>query len=69
MLKVEGGKGCQLSIFQDEIKGRFNINVRTDFSIDEKKFLKERYSQLTPNQLTELEHKLTHIQFSEMVPY
>ena len=27
ILKAGGGKGWQISIFQDEIKGRFNINV------------------------------------------
>jgi len=68
-LKAEGGKGWQISIFQDEIKGRFNINVRTDLSADELAFLKEKYPLLSPNQFMELKKKLTHIQFSEMMPY
>ena len=68
-LDAEGGKGWQISIFQDEIKGRFNINVKTDLTGQEQQFLLKRYSYLNQDQLNELEQKLTHIHFSEMAPY
>ena len=69
ILKAGGGKGWQISIFQDEIKGRFNINVHSDLSKKEKSFLRDNYSHLSARQLKELEDKLTHIHFSEMAPY
>lgn len=69
ILKAEGGKGWQISIFQDEIKGRFNINVHSELSLEEQSFLQEKYSHLSARQLSELEDKLSNIHFSEMVPY
>jgi hypothetical protein len=69
ILQAEGGKGWQISIFQDEIKGRFNMNVRCDLSPNEKSFLREEYSHLSAHRLKELEDKLSHIHFSEMAPY
>lgn len=69
ILQAEGGKGWQISIFQDEIKGRFDITVRCDLSLEEKSFLRDRYSHLSASQMTKLEDKLSSIHFSEMVPY
>jgi hypothetical protein len=69
ILQAEGGKGWQISIFQDEIKGRFDINVRRDLLLEEKSFLKARYSYLSARQMTKLEDKLSSIHFSEMAPY
>ena len=50
-------------------KGRFYINVYSTLSPEERLFLKEKYSHLSRGQLKELEDKISHIQFSEMVPY
>jgi len=69
ILQAEGGKGWQISIFQDEIKGRFNITVRRDLSLEEKSFLRDSYSHLSACQMTKLEDKLSGIHFSEMAPY
>lgn len=68
-LKAEGGKGWQISIFQDEIKGRFSIDINSKLNPEERSFLKTNYSQLSEVQMKELEMKLTHIHFSEMAPY
>jgi hypothetical protein len=69
MLKAHGTKGWQISIFQDEIQGSFDIDVRRDLSDKEKLFLKNSYPQLSPDQLNEFEKKLSGIHFSEMAPY
>lgn len=68
-LTAEGGRGWQISIFQDEIKGRFNLEVASDLSAGEKVFLAEEYPGLTPAQLEELGDRLSRIHFSEMTPY
>ena len=69
MLKAEGTKGWQISIFQDEIQGKFDLYIRHEMSLAEKSFLKERYPNLSTHQMSELEKKLSSIHFSEMVPY
>lgn len=69
MLKAHGTKGWQISIFQDEIQGSFDIEVRRDLSDKEKLFLTNSYPQLSPDQLNEFEKKLSGIHFSEMAPY
>jgi hypothetical protein len=68
-LRAEGTKGWQVSIFQDEIQGRFDIDVRRTLTAGERCFLCDRYSHLSTAQWAELEEKLTHLHFSEMVPY
>jgi hypothetical protein len=68
-LQAEAGKGWQLSIFQDEIKGRFDMMVRRDLSPEEESFLRTTYSHLSARQMTEFEAKLSTIHFSEMAPY
>jgi hypothetical protein len=69
LLTAEGTKGWQVSIFQDEVQGRHDIEARTELSVEEKRFLRERYSHLTEGQAAELEETLTKINFSEMAPY
>jgi hypothetical protein len=69
MLKAEATKGWQISIFQDEIQGRFDLSVSREMSLAEKTFLKKRYPNLSTHQMSELEKKLSSIHFSEMVPY
>ncbi|RQV96903.1 hypothetical protein EH221_04365 [bacterium] len=68
-LEAEGSKGWQISIFQDEIQGNFDFDIRTELSAEEKSFLREHYSSLSDQQFMELENKLSHIHFSEMAPY
>lgn len=69
ILEAEGTKGWQVSIFQDEIQGRFDISVHREFTPEERLFLKEKYSHLSSPQMAELETKLSRISFSEMAPY
>jgi hypothetical protein len=69
MLKANGTKGWQISIFQDEIQGSFDIEVNSVLSPEEKAFLKERYPRLSAEQMAELEKRLTTMHFSEMAPY
>lgn len=68
-LTVEGGRGWQISIFQDEIKGRFNLDVYSELSEDQRAFLRERYPRLSVSQREEMEERISHIHFSEMAPY
>ena len=57
ILKAQGTKGWQISIFQDEIQGRFDMTVHSDLSLKEKSFLRNRYSHLSAQQMTELEEE------------
>ena len=68
-LRAESMKGWQNSIFQDEIQGRFDIDVQRVLTPTERVFLQEKYAHLTAAQMAELEEKLTRFHFSEMVPY
>jgi hypothetical protein len=68
-LKAEGTKGWQVSIFQDEIQGRFDITISRKFTPKERLFLKEKYSHFSAQQMADLEKKLSCISLSEMVPY
>jgi len=66
---VSGSKGWQISIFFDEVQGRHNIHINRNLSPQEDKYLKEKYSHLNNNEMTILMHKLTNLDFSEMLPY
>jgi hypothetical protein len=68
-LRAEGTKGWQVSIFQDEIQGRFDIDVRRSLAPAEESFLQDRYSHLSQAQMAQMREKLTHLHFSEMAPY
>lgn len=67
--RAESMKGWQISIFHDEIRGRFDIDVQRTLTAAEKSFLRGRYPHLSDTQIAELEKKLTGFHFSEMVPY
>lgn len=69
IVEAQSTKGWQVSIFQDEIQGRYDISVLRKFTPEERLFLKEKYSHLSSHQRTELEEKLSRISFSEMAPY
>lgn len=66
---VSGSKGWQISIFFDEIQGRYNIHIDRDLIPDEEKYLKKHYSELNNIQFEMLRQKLTKLDFSEMLPY
>ena len=68
-VKAEGTKGWQESIFDDEIQGKFEIQVQREPNPYEKAFLLEKYTKLTKDQMDALLHKLSHLHISEMAPY
>ena len=68
-VKAEGTKGWQESIFDDEILGKFQIEIWREPDRNEKAFLREKYPDLTEDQMASLLKKLSHIISGEMVPY
>jgi hypothetical protein len=68
-IKAKGTKGFQESIFNDEVKGTFEIYIWRELDEKEKAFLNKKYSHLNMAQMTELIKKLSHIHTGEMVPY
>ncbi|UCH13941.1 MAG: hypothetical protein JSV22_12650 [Bacteroidales bacterium] len=66
---VSGSKGWQISIFFDEVQGRYNIHIDRELTSDEEKYLAEKYSHLNDEEMAVLIHKLTNLDISEMLPY
>ena len=67
--KGEGSRGWQESVFDDEILGMYQFEMWRELSPEERAFLKEKYPNLTEDQMAELIKKLTRIHTGEMVPY
>jgi len=65
--KIQGSRGWQESIFNDEILGSGHIEIWRELSPEELDFLKKNYSQLTIEQFEQLQKKLSHFHTSEMV--
>ena len=68
-IKVEGSRGWQESIFNDEILGKYHLEFRRSMDAAEESFFKEHYGHLSESASKELIEKLTHIHTGEMVPY
>ena len=68
-IKAEGTKGWQKSLFEDEILGMYQIEIWREPDQDEKAFLREKYPDLTKDQMMALLKKLSCIHTGEMVPY
>lgn len=68
-VKAEATKGWQESLFDDEIQGKFEINIWRELNQGDKEFLREKYPNLTIEQMTALTKKLSSIHTSEMLPY
>ena len=68
-LNWDGGKGWQLSIFNDEVLGYYQINIRREPAAGEKEFLQKKYSFLSDEQMKDLIKRLSSIHSGEMVPY
>ncbi len=64
-----GGRGWQSSIFNDEIQGMYHLELSVELNKDEKAFLRERYSNLSNEQMTDFQKMLSHIHTGEMVPF
>ena len=69
LVKAESFKGWQESLFEDEILGRFEIDIWRELSPEERAFLRQKYPNLTEQQMAELIKKLSNIHSGEMVPY
>jgi hypothetical protein len=69
VVKAESYKGWQESIFDDEILGRFEIEIWREMNQEEQAFIREKYSHLTDQQVAELIKKLSTIHMGEMAPF
>lgn len=68
-IKSERTKGFQESIFNDEIKGAFDIELWRELDPDEQRLLEMRYAPLSAATRQEMIRRLTHLRTSEMEPY
>jgi len=64
-----GGRGWQDSIFNDEILGMYHIEFCRELDEPEKVFLREKYTDLSSQQMVDLQKMLSHIHTGEMVPF
>jgi len=69
MVRAEGSRGFQESIFDDEIRGAFQIWLRRNLNDQELKFIRDKYSRLTSGEIEKMIDALTRIHTGEMVPY
>ncbi len=68
-VKYQAGKGWQESIFDDEILGFWQIEIKRDFTPEENKFFAEKFQALDEQEKSELKERLSHIRIGEMVPF
>jgi hypothetical protein len=68
-VKAEGSRGFQESLFNDEIRGASQFDLRRELDEAERRFLDEKYSHLSASEMRQLTEALTSIHTSEMVPY
>jgi hypothetical protein len=64
-----GGRGWQSSIFNDEILGMYHLEFSIELGESEKAFLREKYSNLSEEQMLDFLETLSHIHTGEMVPF
>ncbi|MCB2230324.1 hypothetical protein KQH82_06390 [bacterium] len=68
-LRFWGAKGWQESIFDDEILGYWQIEIRRELDPEEIAFVSQRYSALDDTARAELIRQLSFIHTGEMVPF
>ena len=64
-----GGRGWQDSLFNDEIRGMYQIEFCIELNEAEKAFLHEKYPALSNGQMTDSLKMLSHVYTGEMVPF
>jgi len=64
---VQGSRGWQESIFNDEILGTGHIKLWRQLTAEEQVFLEENYKHLPAEQMEELKKKLSYLHTGEMV--
>jgi hypothetical protein len=67
--EIQGSRGWQDSIFNDEIKGRHILKIWRELGPGEREFLKRKYSHLDEEQMATLIQDLSFIQTGEMAFY
>lgn len=67
--EIQGSRGWQDSIFNDEILGRYTIKIWRDLAPDEKEFLNEKYPDLNEGPMAKLMEDLSIIKTGEMAFY
>lgn len=65
--KVQGSRGWQESIFNDEILGTGHLEIWRELTPLEQRFLDEKYKHLTAEQLERLKKELSYLHTGEMV--
>lgn len=65
--KIQGSRGWQESIFNDEILGTGHIEIWRDLTSHEFNFLKSNYAELDSKQFANLLKNVSHFHTSEMV--
>lgn len=68
-LRAERTKGFQESIFNDEVKGAFDIEIRRELDAEEQRLVRERYAHLSAADREALVQRLTRLRTGEMQPY
>jgi hypothetical protein len=66
---IQGSRGWQDSIFDDEIQGRYNLKIWRELEREEKEFLDRRYSHLNEDQKAAFIESLSTIGTGEMPFY
>ena len=64
-----GGRGYQESIFNDDIRGAYHLEMWRELDENEKAYLAEKYSNISEEKLADLIKKLSHIHTGEMALY
>ena len=64
-----GGKGYQESIFNDDIRGAYHLEMWRELEESEKALLTQTYSNLSEQELANLQKKLSNIHTGEMALY
>ena len=68
-LRSQRTKGFQESIFNDEIKGAFDIELWRELDVGEREFLNAAYAHLRTAEREALNGRLTRLRTGEMEPY
>lgn len=68
-LETRAAKGWQQSIFDDEVRGYWQISLRRDPTEEERRFLDDRYGHLGAERLAGLGELLFSLHTGEMVPF
>jgi HEAT repeat protein len=69
LIKWEGSRGWQESLFRDEILGMYQLEICRPMSEPERALLETKYPNLAPARMNDLVERLSTIHTGEMVPY